>query len=276
MVRKMSLEGKVTIVTGGGRGIGRGIALALAREGADVAIVEAEILDSSFNHYGTKEIKGYTAAQEVAKEIRALGRRAIAINADVSKSGQVAQAVKQTIDELGSIDILVNAAGVVSVSTVENMEEEAWDLTMNVNAKGVFLFSKAVIPFMKQRKWGRIINIASIAGKSGFPGLSNYCASKFAVVGFTNSLAKELARDNITVNAICPGIVRTQMWTLLADVWKMPGESWDESYVRNVSAMIPQGVEQTPEDMAKLALLFVYSEHVTGQSVNVDGGSMTF
>lgn len=272
----MSLEGKVAIVTGGGRGIGRGIALALAKEGANVAIVEAEVLDSSFNHYGTKEVKGYSAAQEVAKEIRALGRRAIAINADVSKSGKVAQAVKQTIDELGSIDILVNAAGVVSVSTVESMEEEAWDLTMNVNAKGVFLFSKAVIPYMKQRKWGRIINVASIAGKSGFPGLPHYCASKFAVVGFTNSLAKELARDNITVNAICPGIVRTQMWTLLADVWKMPGESWDKSFARNVSAMIPQGVEQTPEDMAKLALFFVYSDHVTGQSVNVDGGSMTF
>lgn len=96
------------------------------------------------------------------------------------------------------------------------------------------------------------------------------------MVGFTNSLSKELARDNITVNAICPGIVRTQMWTLLADVWKMPGESWDKSFARNVSAMIPQGVEQIPEDMAKLALFFVYSDHVTGQSVNVDGGSMTF
>ena len=271
----MSLEGKVAIVTGGGRGIGRGIALALAEEGANVAIVEAEVLDSSFNHYGTKEIKGYSAAQEVAKKIKSLGRRAIAINADVSKSGQVAQAVKQTIDELGSIDILVNAAGVVSVSAVENMEEEAWDLTMNVNAKGLSIFEGGH-SHMKQRKWGRIINVASIAGKSGFPGLPHYCASKFAVVGFTNSLAKELARDNITVNAICPGIVRTQMWTLLADVWKMPGESWDKSFARNVSAMIPQGVEQTPEDMAKLALFFVYSDHVTGQSVNVDGGSMTF
>ncbi|MBP8675172.1 MAG: SDR family NAD(P)-dependent oxidoreductase, partial [Acetomicrobium sp.] len=156
------------------------------------------------------------------------------------------------------------------------LEEEAWDLTMNVNTKGVFLFSKAVIPHMKKNKWGRIINVSSIAGKSGFPGLPHYSASKFAVVGFTNSLAKELAKDNITVNAICPGIVRTQMWTLLADVWKQPGETWDESFARNIATMIPQGIEQTPEDMAKLALFFIYSEHVTGQSVNVDGGSMAY
>ena len=272
----MSLEGKIAIVTGGGRGIGRGIALALAKEGADIAIVEAEVLDSPYNHYGTKEIKGYTAAQDAIKEIKALGRRAIAINADVSKSDQVTQAVKRTVDELGSIDILVNAAGVITVSNVENLEEEEWDLTMNVNAKGVFLFSKAVIPHMKKNKWGRIINVSSIAGKSGFPGLPHYSASKFAVVGFTNSLAKELAKDNITVNAICPGIVRTQMWTLLAEVWKQPGETWEESFARNIANMIPQGVEQTPEDMAKLALFFIYSEHVTGQSVNVDGGSMAY
>lgn len=270
----MKLDGKVALVTGGGRGIGRGIALALAKEGADVAIADAEVLDSPKNQYGTKEIKGYSAALKVAEEIKALGRRAIAINADVSKSDQVQAMVKRTVEELGSIDILVNDAGAITISTTEELEEEAWDLVMNVNAKGTFLSSKAVIPYMKKKGWSRIINVASIAGKRGTPTLPHYCASKHAVVGFTNTLAKELAQTGITVNAICPGIVRTQMWDLLAEAWRRPGESWEESFKRSVESMIPQAVEQTPEDMGKLALFFIYSDHVTGQAINVDGGSV--
>ena len=271
----MKLEGKVAIVTGGGRGIGRGIALALAREGADIAVVETDTLDSPFNQYGTKEVKGYPEAQKVVKEIQALGRRAIAIRADVSKWEQVQAMVKRTIDELGRIDILVNNAGVINVSNVENMEEEAWDLVMDVNVKGIFLGCKAVIPYMKRQGGGKIINVASIAGKNGFAGLAHYCASKFAVVGFTNALAKELAQDNITVNAICPGIVKTAMWMgpgMLAETWKRPGETIEESYNRIVKRMIPQGRDQTVEDMGALAVYFAINDNVTGQAFNVDGG----
>jgi len=269
----MKLAGKVALVTGGGRGIGRGIALALAGEGADIAVIDTDRLDSAYNQYGAKEINGYQSALKVVKEIKALGRQAIAIKADVTKWDQVQAAVKQAIEELGQIDILVSNAGVINVAPVETMEEEAWDITMEVNVKGVFLCCKAVIPHMKQRGGGKIINTASIGGKNAFPTLAHYCASKFAVVGFTNALAKELAKDNITVNAICPGIVWTQMWKLLADVWKKPGESIEESWKRNLDEIVPQGRAQTPEDMGQLAVYFATADNVTAQAFNVDGGT---
>lgn len=269
----MKLEGKVALVTGGGRGIGRGIALALAAEGADVAIVETDMLDSHYNQYRSPEVNGFYGAQKVAEEIKGLGRNAIAIKADVSKWEQVQAMVKETLDEFGRIDILVNNAGVVHVSAVEEMEEEAWDLTLDVNVKGTFLGCKAVIPHMKKGGGGKIINVASIAGKNGFGTLTHYTASKFAVVGFTNALAKELARENITVNAICPGIVRTQMWDYLADLWKNPGETIEESWQRNLNTIIPQGRDQTPEDMGALAVYFATADNVTGQAANVDGGT---
>lgn len=268
----MKLEGKVALVTGAGRGIGRGIALALAEEGADIAVADTDRLDSAYNQYGAKEVNGYQAALKVVEEIKALGRRAIAIEADVTKWDQVQAMVKRTVDELGRIDISVHNAGVINVAPVEAMEEEAFDITFDVNVKGVFLCCKAVIPQMKQQGGGRIINTASIGGKSAFPTLAHYCASKFAVVGFTNGLAKELARDNITVNAICPGIVRTAMWDLLADLWKQPGETVEESWQRNVDTLIPQGRAQTPADMGALAVFFATNDNVTGQAINIDGG----
>ncbi|HET90980.1 MAG TPA: SDR family oxidoreductase [Chloroflexi bacterium] len=156
---------------------------------------------------------------------------------------------------------------------VEDMEEEAFDITFDVNVKGVFLCCKAVIPQMKQQGSGKIINTASIGGKNAFPTLAHYCASKFAVVGFTNGLAKEVAKDNITVNAICPGIVRTAMWDLLADVWKQPGESVEESWQRHLDALVPQGRGQTPADMGSLAVFFATNDNITGQAFNVDGGT---
>jgi meso-butanediol dehydrogenase/(S,S)-butanediol dehydrogenase/diacetyl reductase len=252
----MKLEGKVALVTGGGRGIGRGIALALAGEGADVAVADID----------------YPNAQKVTEEIEALGRQAIAIKVDVTKWDQVLAMTKQTIKELGQIDILVNNAGVVGVALVEELEEEAWDRVMDVNAKGTFLCCKAVIPHMKRRGSGKIINVASIAGKNGYATLAHYCASKFAVVGFTNALAKEVAGDNVTVNAICPGNVRTDMWDYLADAWKQPGESAEEYWQRYLDTKIPQGRAQIPEDMGALAVYFATADNVTGQAFNVDGG----
>ena len=255
----MSLEGKVALVTGGGRGIGRGIALQLARAGADVAVADLR-----------EEL-----AAGVAAEVRALDRRAVAVRADVTSWADAQAMVAQTVAELGSLDIAVNNAGVLHIATVESLSEEAYDRVMSVNVKGVFLSCKAELPELRKGGWGRIINISSTAGKIGFPGLSVYCASKFAVIGFTNSLAKEVATEGITVNAICPGIIGTDMWLGadgLAPALAQAGETMEQSWLRTQAAMIPQGVAQTPEDMGDLAVFFCQAEHVTGQAWNVDGG----
>ncbi|WP_291843502.1 SDR family NAD(P)-dependent oxidoreductase [Maricaulis sp.] len=253
----MKLSGKTALVTGGSRGIGRGIALELAREGADITIADARL---------------GADAEKTLVDILALGRKAVEVEADVSKSDQVAFMIDRAIDALGAVDILVNNAGVLSAAPVEELEEAEWDRIMAVNAKGPFLCSKAVIPHMKACGGGRIINVASIAGKNGFATLAHYCASKFAVVGFTNTLAKELARDGITVNAICPGIVRTWMWDYLSEEWRAPQEGIEDSWARHIDTIIPQGIAQTPQDMGQLAVFFATAPHVTGQAINVDGG----
>jgi meso-butanediol dehydrogenase / (S,S)-butanediol dehydrogenase / diacetyl reductase len=268
----MKLAGKVALVTGGARGIGRGVALAMAEEGADVAIAEVDRIASAAHQYGGRAVSGFQAAQETVKEIQGLGRRAAAIEADVSQWPQVQRMVAETTAQLGPLDILVCNAGVVHIAAVESMPEDEWDLTMAVNVKGVFLSCKAALPVLKQRPEACIINIASVAGKNGAPGMAHYCASKFAVVGFSNSLAKEVARFNIRVNAICPGILRTQMWEYLADTFKRKGESKEESWQRYVSTLIPLARPQTPEDIGQLALYLATAPNVTGQAINVDGG----
>ena len=268
----MKLAGKVALVTGGARGIGRGIALALAGEGADVAIAEVDRMASAAQQYGAAAVSGYRAAQETVKEIQALGRRAAAIEADVTQWTQVQRMVAETVAQLRQLDILVCNAGVVHIAPVEGMSEEEFDLTMAVNVKGVFLSCKAALPVLKQRPGACIINIASVAGKNGAPGMAHYCASKFAVVGFTNSLAKEVARLNIRVNAICPGILRTQMWEYLADTFKQQGESKEEAWQRYTRTLIPLARPQTPEDIGQLAVYLATAANVTGQAINVDGG----
>jgi len=267
-----TLNGKVALVTGGGRGIGRGIALALARAGANVAIAEVDRIASAAQQYGEQTISGYQAAQALAKEIETLGRRAVAIEADVTAAPQVEAMIATTTRALGGLDILVCNAGVVSVSPVQALSEEAFDLTMAVNVKGVFLCCKAAIPALRQRPGACIINIASVAGKNGAPGMAHYCASKFAVVGFSNSLAKELARYGIRVNAICPGILPTQMWEYLGEAFKQPGESKDAAWQRYVKSLIPLGRPQSPDDIGQLAVYLALADNVTGQAINVDGG----
>ena len=266
------LSGKTALVTGGARGIGRGIALALANAGADVAVADIETMSSSAQQYGNVAVGGFTQAQKTAEEITGSGRRSLAIQADVTKKDDTLRMVEQTSGALGGLDIMVCNAGVVSMAQVEEMSEEAWDLTFAVNTKGVFLSCQAAIPALKKRGGGLIINIASIAGKSGFGGLSHYCASKFAVVGFSNSLSKELAKANIRVNAICPGILRTQMWEYLAESLKQTNESKEEAWQRWVTNVIPQGRPQTPDDIGQLAVYLALAENVTGQAINVDGG----
>ena len=252
----MRLKGKSAFVTGGGHGIGRGIAIAFAQEGADIVIADINL----------------AAAENVASIIRENGGRAEALHVDVTNWTDVLGLVDRAVSSYGRLDIAVNSAGVIGVESVEAMAESAWDRIMDVNAKGTFLCCKAAIPALKASGSGSIINIASISGKDGYPGLAHYSASKYAVIGFTNSLAKELARDNITVNAICPGVVRAAMWDMLSDEWKEAGETREQSWERQILAFVPQGRPQTAEDMGDLAVFLALARNLTGQAINLDGG----
>lgn len=191
---------------------------------------------------------------------------------DVTRKSDCQRMVSETVTKLGGLDVLVCNAGVVSVAPVAELDETSWDLTFDVNTKGVFLSCQAALPALERRGGGAIINIASIAGKNGTPGLAHYCASKFAVVGFTNALAKEVAKSGIRVNAICPGILRTQMWEYLAEKFKRDGETLEQSWQRYVDELIPTGRAQTPEDIGALAVFLASAPNVTGQAINVDGG----
>jgi meso-butanediol dehydrogenase/(S,S)-butanediol dehydrogenase/diacetyl reductase len=208
-------------------------------------------------------VHGAAAARRVAGEIDGLGRRALALEADVTVWSQVERMVRDTVVGLG---------GLVHVSPVETMPEEEWDLTMDVNVKGVFFACKAALPELRRRPGSCIINIASVAGKNGAPGMAHYCASKFAVVGFTNALAKEVAGAGVRVNAICPGILRTQMWEYLSDRFRGKDEAKEEAWQRFVRTLIPLGRPQTPDDIGELAVYLAAAENVTGQAMNVDGG----
>ncbi len=177
--------------------------------------------------------------------------------------------------DFGEVNIAVNNAGIVSLNSVEKLSAEEWDNVMGVNAKGVFLCTQAELTVMRPRKFGRIINVSSIAGKVGFPGLSHYSASKFAVIGFSNAVAKEVAGEGITVNALCPGVVGTGMWrgeNGLSARWAQEGETEEQSWERHQKTLLPQGVAQTPDDMGQLVVYLASASHVTGQAIAVDGG----
>ncbi len=253
------LLGKEALVTGGGRGIGRGICLALAEAGADVVVSDVILKN----------------AESVVDEIKDLGREAFSVRMDVSDSSSVEAAVGCVLDEFGRIDILVNNAGVIRQAPILELTEEDWDLVIGVNAKGIFLCSRAVVPQMIERKSGRIINISSISGKNGYPGQAVYGTSKFAAVGLTQVLARELAQYDITVNAVCPGIVYTKMWEYLSSLRAKEFDMTPEEVFRKISTeRIPLGRPQTPADIGSL-VVFLASEkarNITGQSINVDGG----
>jgi len=254
------LEGKVAIVTGAGRGIGKGIALAFAREGADVVIAELR-----------PEL-----AKETAREIGALGRQALVVKTDVRESKEVEEMVKKTLERFGKIDILVNNAGTAGTPEAVAhaglpwlIEEEHWDATFDVNMKGTFLCCKYVVPHMIERKNGKIINIASIAGKpfwEGAPLLLHYCASKAAVINFTENLAAVLGEYSINVNDICPVYV----WT---DLWKtgVGGEEGKHEFEEIVRETTIQRRMTTPEKIAALAVFLASedSNDITGQSIDV-------
>ncbi|MFT8319454.1 MAG: 3-oxoacyl-[acyl-carrier-protein] reductase [Bacillus sp. (in: firmicutes)] len=244
----MKLVGKTALVTGASRGIGRSIALELAKQGANIAVNYAGSVDR---------------ANEVVQEIKDMGREAIAIQCDVSNSESVADMLKQTLAAFGTIDILINNAGITKDNLLMRMKESEWDDVINTNLKGVFLCTKAVTrPMMKQRK-GRIINITSIVGVTGNPGQANYVAAKAGVIGFTKTTAKELAQRNITVNAIAPGFITTDMTGKLTDDVKTA-----------MLSQIPLGAFGNPEDIAN-AVVFLASDesgYITGQTLHIDGG----
>jgi len=252
------LPDKIAIVTGASKGIGRAIALRLAKEGANVVIADVD----------------KDEGEKVAQMIREIGRDCLAVKCDVSNVQEVEDMVEKTMQKLGRIDILVNNAGVSSMAPMVELEEKDWDFNMDINAKGQFLCSRAVAKHMIKQRSGKIINNASLAAKRGARFLAHYSASKFAVLGLTYTMAIELAPYNITVNAVCPGIVETDM---IRREWKWEGDirGMTPDEVRNeVLGEILLGRLCQPEDVAG-AVAFLASkdaDYLTGQSINVNGG----
>jgi 3-oxoacyl-[acyl-carrier protein] reductase len=242
----MELTDRVAIVTGSGRGIGRAIALKLAKAGASVVINDIN-----------------ETAEELAREIQAMGYKSQAVIADISSADDVARLVETAVNTFGSIDILVNNAGINRDQLLVRMSEEDWDKVMDVNLKSVFLCTRAVMrPMIKQRR-GRIISISSIVGIMGNQGQANYASAKAGIIGFTRSIAREVASRGITVNAIAPGFIDTEM------TQRLPLAQRQE-----LMARIPLGCLGSPEDVAS-AVCFLASEearYITGQVLAVDGG----
>ncbi|MBV2197657.1 3-oxoacyl-[acyl-carrier-protein] reductase [Bacillus velezensis] len=242
------LNEKTAVVTGASRGIGRAIALDLAKNGCNVVV-----------NYSGNEAK----ANEVVDEIKSLGRNAIAVKADVSNSEEVQNMMKEAVVAFSSIDILVNNAGITKDNLLMRMKENEWDDVININLKGVFNCTKAVTRQMMKQRSGRIINVSSIVGVSGNPGQANYVAAKAGVIGLTKSSAKELASRNITVNAIAPGFISTDMTD------KLSKEVQDE-----MLKQIPLARFGDPSDISGV-VTFLASEgsrYMTGQTLHIDGG----
>ncbi|MBN1983480.1 MAG: 3-oxoacyl-[acyl-carrier-protein] reductase [Chitinivibrionales bacterium] len=243
----LTLSNKKALITGAGRGIGRQIALTLAKAGADVAVSDID----------------QPSVQETAAEIESLGRKAIAIQADVSKAESVSTMVGECIDTFGTIDILVNNAGITRDGLIMRMKEEDWDLVMGINLKSAFLCCREVARPMMKNSSGKIINIASVVGVMGNAAQVNYSASKAGMIGLTKSLAKELASRSITVNAVAPGFIQSAMTDKLTEQVK-------ENYMQRIP-LHRFGVSQ---DIANVVAFLAspLSDYITGQVIIVDGG----
>ena len=243
----MQLANQVAIITGGARGIGREIALAFAREGADLALFD---VDSQ-------------TLEQTAQELRGLGRRAEPLVVDVTDAGTVDTAVPKVLDKLGRIDILINNAGITKDGLLVRMDEAQWDRVLDVNLKGTFLCTRAVAKVMLKARRGRIVSIASIVGLIGNPGQTNYAASKAGIVGLTKAVARELASRGVTCNAIAPGFIKTEMTERLPEAAK-----------QQLLARIPLGDLGEPSDVAQAALFLVSeaARYITGHVLVVDGG----
>jgi len=236
------LLGKVSLVTGASRGIGRAIAIALGQAGADVAV-----------NYLTQE----SAAQETCERLRTHGRRAVAVRADVSQAAEVAQLVKGVEEQLGPVEILVNNAGITRPQPLDEITEIDWDELLDTNLKSMFLVTQRVLPGMRARRWGRIINLSSVAAQTGGVVGPHYAASKAGILGLTHSYAALLSREGITVNAIAPALVYTEM------VAANPKARAD---------LIPVGRFGAVEETAEVAVMLARNGYITGQTINVNGG----
>ncbi|MGB8001434.1 MAG: 3-oxoacyl-[acyl-carrier-protein] reductase [Anaerobacillus sp.] len=241
-------ENKTALVTGASRGIGRAIALELASQGMNVAV-----------NYAGNEAK----ANSVVEEIKANGGQAIAIKANVSSMEEVQNMMKEVVDTFGSIEILVNNAGITRDNLLMRMKEEDWDAVIDTNLKGVFNCTKSVTRQMMKQRYGRIVNVASVVGVSGNAGQANYVAAKAGVIGLTKTTAKELASRNITVNALAPGFIETDMTDELSDEVKS-----------GMKGQIPLGRLGAAEDIAKATKFLVSDDanYITGQTLHIDGG----
>ena len=246
-----ALDGKVALVTGGASGIGAGIAQVLAAAGARVAIGDLDEM----------------AAAAVAGRLAGLG-----VRLDVTDRVVVDQAVTRVESDLGPVDVLVNNAGVSSVSPFGQISDADWDRLMGVNLRGVLVVTQRVLPSMLDRRSGRIINISSMAGKEGLPNLAHYCATKFGVIGLTQSLAKEVADRDVTVNAVCPGVVRTPLWDDpdTGILRQLDGENGWQAFVSGIPLGRPQSAEDIGHACAYLA--GEVAANITGEALNVSGG----
>jgi 3-oxoacyl-[acyl-carrier protein] reductase len=245
---KLDLAGQAALVTGAGRGIGAAIAREFAGEGCDVALVD---------------LGAFAEAEMVAAEIRASGRRALALRADVANFAAAAEALVAAVKELGRLDHLVCNAGIARDAMIWKMTEEAWDQVLDVNLKGCVAFCRAAAPVFRAQRHGKIVNIASINGMRGKAGLSNYSASKAGIIGLTRTLARELGPRGINVNCVAPGMVHTEMTA------KLPKEILDIAVAETALGRMAE-----PEDVARV-VVFLCSDrarHVTGEVIRVDGG----
>ncbi|MBD2486950.1 3-oxoacyl-[acyl-carrier-protein] reductase [Aulosira sp. FACHB-615] len=242
-----SLKGKVAIITGGSRGIGKAIALELAKYGASVVV-----------NYASSS----TAADSVVAEVTSVGGQALALQADVSQAEQVEALINATTEKFGRVDILVNNAGITRDTLLLRMKPEEWQAVIDLNLTGVFLCTRAVSKLMLKQRSGRIINITSVAGQMGNPGQANYSAAKAGVIGFTKTVAKELATRGITVNAVAPGFITTDMTSNLSNT-------------EEILKFIPLGRYGQPEEVAGMVRFLAAdpaANYITGQVFNVDGG----
>ncbi|HBH02127.1 MAG TPA: 3-hydroxyacyl-CoA dehydrogenase [Candidatus Rokubacteria bacterium] len=248
---------RVALVTGGGRGIGREIALALARDGLDVAVGAR-----------TRE-----QVEDVAAAARVLGGRALALELDVTDLEGIRRAVARTETALGPVDVLVNNAGIAEAAPFLKTDPDLWDRHLRVNATGPFLLTRAVLAGMLERRWGRVINIASLVGLYGAPYVTAYTASKHALVGLTRALALEVAARGVTVNAICPGYVATDLvWSAARNIEAKTGRSFDEA-VASLARINPGGRLIEPAEVAAVALKLVWDDATNGEAIVLDGSA---
>jgi 3-oxoacyl-[acyl-carrier protein] reductase len=241
-MRVRKLENRVAVVTGASRGIGKAIAIALAGAGADVAV-----------NYRIEK----SAAEEVSAEIRRQGRRALPVCADVSSSAEVDSLIATVEKELGPVEILVNNAGISQIKPFFELTEADWDEIIRVNLKSAFLLTRRVVPGMRQRRWGRIMNLSSVAAQTGGVIGPHYAASKAGLIGLTHSYASLLAKDGITVNAIAPALIETDMIT------SNPNASPER---------LPVGFFGSPDEIGRIAVLLAESDFITGQTISPNGG----